>query len=162
MQRQNKQCAFARDTEADLQSLAHLSHAHEDSVTTGQRHKKETPTIARVTTCSERHVSARVISTFSLNRWLSTHRLGLRSQRFRHFASALSTTALPALPTLRECSVHLPRTTASASKGWIPDHCVTKEQQLHWRVSEPSKLHRHCCTSHKSGQGPCSPKPILN
>ena len=32
----------------------------------------------------------------------------LRSQRFRHVASALLATALPAPQTLRECSVHLP------------------------------------------------------
>ena len=69
--------------------------AHKDSVTTGQRHKKETPTIARVTTCSQRHVSARVVYSLCLNRCLSAHRLGLRSQRHRHLASALSTTALP-------------------------------------------------------------------
>ena len=114
------------------------SCAHEDSVTTGQRHKKENLTIARATTCSKRHVSARVICSFCPNRCLSAHRLGLRSQRFRHLASALSTTALPAPQTPRECSVHLPLTTTPASKGWIPDRSVTKEQQLHWRVIEPS------------------------
>ena len=120
--------------------------AHEDSVTTGQRHKKETQTTARVTTCSKMHMSARVVYSFCLNTRLSAHRLGLRSQRFRHLASALST------QTLRECSFHLPSTTTSANNGLIPDHCVTKEQQLHWRVSEPSNtptmLHE---SQHRSG-----------
>ena len=39
---------------------------------------------------------------------------------------------------LRECSAHPSRTTTFTSKGLIPDHCVTKEQQLHWRMREPS------------------------
>ena len=53
----------------------------------------------------------------------------LRSQRLRHFASVPFT--------LRE---RLPR-----ARDGFQTHCVTKEQQLHWRVS--------CLTSHKTGQG---------
>ena len=40
----NKQCAFARDTEAKLQSLAHLSHAQmcaQQFCRTGQRHREK-------------------------------------------------------------------------------------------------------------------------
>ena len=71
--------------------------AHENSVATGQRHKKEAPTTACVTTCSKRHVAARVIFS-CLNRCLSTHRLNTSAPQ--------TVTALSALQAPRKCSVH--------------------------------------------------------
>ena len=67
VQGRNKQCAFARDTEAKLL----LSHAQmcaqqfcRKNRDTGRRNK----TTARLTTCSKRHVSARVIHSFCHSR----------------------------------------------------------------------------------------------
>ena len=79
-----------------------------------------------------------------------------------------SGTALTALQTPRKCSVHNCAPSASGTsrelrspfvnisfheQGWVPDHCVTKEQQLHWRMCEPSNTSTMLHESQKTGQG---------
>ena len=80
-------------------------------------------------------------ATLSLHKCLSIRRLNTSAPQTVTALSALQAprkTALPAPQALCECSAHPSRTTTSTSKGWIPDHCVTKEQQLHCQMREPS------------------------
>ena len=111
----------------NLQTLVHLSYAR--SVHDCAHHNTLHLTETRETGNRRRMPCMRLFlhnCQRSADSTLLHHKLGPCSQRFRHLASALSTTTLPAHQALR------------TSKGWVPDHCVTKEEQLHWRMCEPS------------------------